>query len=99
MTAASLRRIDLERNMHRYYRLDIQRDLFGTWCLVSEWGRIGQAGRLRTLPCPTEDDARATFEKQLNRKLRRGYKTATPERTGSFARPTNHFCLQHFRRR
>jgi predicted DNA-binding WGR domain protein len=40
-TTLDLRRIDLARNMRRYYRLRVQRDLFGRACLIREWGRIG----------------------------------------------------------
>ncbi|HTW72940.1 MAG TPA: WGR domain-containing protein [Acetobacteraceae bacterium] len=39
MTAVTLHRIDPARNMRRFYRLDLQRDLFGTWDLIREWGR------------------------------------------------------------
>ena len=41
MTAVMLYRIDASRNMRRYYRLDVQPDLFGLWLLVREWGRVG----------------------------------------------------------
>jgi predicted DNA-binding WGR domain protein len=41
MTAIILHRIDPAKNMRRFYRLDVQRDLFGQWCLIREWGRIG----------------------------------------------------------
>ena len=46
MSAITLHRIDAARNMHRYYRLDVQPDLFG------EWGRIGRprADAQRPLP-------------------------------------------------
>lgn len=40
-----LRRIDVARNMRRYYRLGVQRDLFGRACLMREWGRIGARGQ------------------------------------------------------
>ena len=32
MSAITLHRTDAARNMHRYYRLDVQPDLFGEWC-------------------------------------------------------------------
>jgi predicted DNA-binding WGR domain protein len=54
MTALPLRRSDPARNLQRYYRLDLQLDLFGTWCLTREWGRIGRSGQPRTVPYPTE---------------------------------------------
>jgi predicted DNA-binding WGR domain protein len=57
MTALTLRRSDPVRKMHRYYRLDVQLDLFGAWCFIREWGRIGQAGQTRTVS-PTPPHAR-----------------------------------------
>ena len=41
MTILHLRRVDPARNMRRFYRLDVQPDLFGGVLLVKEWGRIG----------------------------------------------------------
>jgi predicted DNA-binding WGR domain protein len=46
MNALHLRRIDPARNMSRFYRLDVQPDLFGGVLLVKEWGRIDQCGRM-----------------------------------------------------
>jgi hypothetical protein len=40
MTVLTLHRTDPTKNLHRYYRLDVQRDLFGEWCVILEWGRI-----------------------------------------------------------
>ena len=53
-----LRRLDPTRNMRRFYRLDVQPDLFGGFLLLKQWGRIGAGGRIkgRTVrgrsPCP-----------------------------------------------
>ena len=46
MIAVHLRRIDDARNMRRFYRLDLQPDLFGGVLLVKQWGRIGTCGRI-----------------------------------------------------
>jgi predicted DNA-binding WGR domain protein len=46
MTALHLRHIDPARNMCRFYRLDIQPDLFGRILLVKQWGRVGTQGRM-----------------------------------------------------
>jgi predicted DNA-binding WGR domain protein len=46
MSAVELRRIDEARNMRRFYRLDMQPDLFGGVLLVKQWGRIGAGGRM-----------------------------------------------------
>ncbi len=73
MSGVTLHRTDPARNMWRYYRLDIQRDLFGAWCFIREWGRNGQPGQTRAVPYPTPDAAQAAFERQRRAKERRGY--------------------------
>lgn len=74
MTAIMLTRTDATRNLHRYYRLDVQPDLFGAWCFIREWGRIGSAGQVRTLRLPSPADAkRAALERQRRAKERKGY--------------------------
>jgi predicted DNA-binding WGR domain protein len=73
MSAVVLRRIDPERGMFRFYRLDVQPDLFGGWTLIREWGRIGRPGTVKTVPCPTEAEALAALERQRRVKERRGY--------------------------
>jgi predicted DNA-binding WGR domain protein len=73
MSAVVLRRIDPERDMFRFYRLDVQPDLFGGWTFIREWGRIGRPGTVKTVPCPTEAEAFAALERQRRVKERRGY--------------------------
>jgi predicted DNA-binding WGR domain protein len=73
MTAITLTRIDPARNMQRFYRIDVQPDLFGDWCFIREWGRIGRAGQVREVPYPTPSEAQAALERQRRRKERRGY--------------------------
>jgi predicted DNA-binding WGR domain protein len=73
MSAVVLYRIDPGKRMHRSYRLDVQQDLFGQWCLMRQWGRIGATGRERSIPFPTPADAQAALDKQRRAKERRGY--------------------------
>jgi hypothetical protein len=49
MDAVYLRRIDPSRNMRRFYRLDIQPDLFGGFLLISGTHRRGRADHGRAL--------------------------------------------------
>jgi predicted DNA-binding WGR domain protein len=73
MTAVTLTRTEPTRNMHRYYRLDVQPDLFGAWCFIREWGRIGRAGQVREIAYPTPTEAQAALDRQRRRKERKGY--------------------------
>jgi|GEM_PF-2310957 predicted DNA-binding WGR domain protein len=50
-------RIDRDRNMARFYRLAVERDLFGMGCFVCEWGRIGGGGQMRMIPFATPMEA------------------------------------------
>ena len=60
-------------------RLDVQSDLFGQWCFIREWGRIGRAGQVRTIPYPTAADAHDALAMQQRIKERRGYWVRKPE--------------------
>jgi predicted DNA-binding WGR domain protein len=73
MTAVELHRIDTTQNMRRFYRLDMQPDLFGGVLLVRQWGRIGAEGR--SVAEHFDDVALAddALVKQSRRKLARGY--------------------------
>jgi predicted DNA-binding WGR domain protein len=73
MTAIILHRTDPPKNMRRFYRLDVQPDLFGKWCFIREWGRIGSAGKVRSIPYATAAEALAALAWQRRGKERRGY--------------------------
>ena len=67
----SLRRVDPDTNVARFYALMIEHDLFGRVVLVRRWGRIGTRGRERTDEHASE--AEAALEKLAAVKRRRGY--------------------------
>ena len=73
MTTVQLRRIDPSRNMARFYMLTVQPTLFGEWCLVREWGRIGSPGRVASTAFPSPDLAEAALDKCQRQKVRKGY--------------------------
>ena len=68
MTAVTLTRTDHARRMARFCVLDVQPDLFGAWCFIREWGRIGRPGQLRQVPYPTEDKAKEALARQRHAK-------------------------------
>ena len=73
MNAVILYRIDHATDMHRFYRLDVQPDLFGGVLLVKEWGRIGGCGRIVDENYDSHALAAAAMQRQAERKRRRGY--------------------------
>jgi predicted DNA-binding WGR domain protein len=73
MSALTLTRCDPSRNMARFYRLDVQPDLFGQWTLWREWGRIGRGGQVRMDTFATADQAATALDKMRRAKVRRGY--------------------------
>jgi predicted DNA-binding WGR domain protein len=73
MSAITLTRIDPSRNMARFYRLDVQPDLFGGWSLWREWGRLGSSGQVRHAPYPTAEAAETARQMVERAKRKRGY--------------------------
>ncbi len=71
-TVIVLRRSGPVRNMHRYYRLTVERTLFGEWACVREWGRIGSPGQMRSTAYATPAEAQAVLDRLLRVKQRRG---------------------------
>ena len=71
-----LYRINPAQNMRRFYRLDVQRDLFGQWCVVREWGRVGRAGRIAIASYGSREEADTNLGKVQNVKAKRGYTVA-----------------------
>lgn len=68
-----LERRDPARNMKRFYRLSVERDLFGEILLIREWGRIGRQGRRRTEPHASQDTAHRAAAALARSKRQRGY--------------------------
>ncbi len=69
-----LTRTDPAKNMHRYYRLSIQPDLFGGFNLMREWGRIGKGGQCRQEYFESECQACHVMFELMRVKQKKGYK-------------------------
>lgn len=74
MNPVILYRINPQKNMHRFYRLAIQQDLFGKWCFIREWGRIGRSGQSHAVPYETGLEAEKMLNNYLIIKQKKGYK-------------------------
>lgn len=73
MRSSHFERRDPARNMNRFYRLTVTRDLFGKTLLVREWGRIGVTSQQRIEEKPTLAAARQDAASLAAQKMRRGY--------------------------
>jgi predicted DNA-binding WGR domain protein len=56
----------------KFYLLSLELSLFGP-AVVRRWGRIGAAGTIRADVYPTTQEARAAYERQCERRVKRGY--------------------------
>ena len=72
-----LHRIDHDRNMARFYSMQVQKTLFGEWTLFREWGRIGSAGQRKAEAFASEAEAAIALATSAAVKVRRGYHSAT----------------------
>ena len=72
-TMIDLRKIDLGCNMKRFYRLRVQRDLFGRVSLTRHWGRIGTRGHVLIETHEDEGKAITSLMRLAAQKQRRGY--------------------------
>ncbi|WP_097050022.1 WGR domain-containing protein [Rhizobium sp. UGM030330-04] len=57
-----------------FYNLGIPPDLFGSWLLIREYGRVGSPGRLLTNWFETQDACQALLTKRLLSKQKKGHK-------------------------
>jgi predicted DNA-binding WGR domain protein len=71
-----LEKINHIKRQRRFYLLGVMRTLFGEWCLVREWGRIGAAGgQSKRTYFASRADCEAELQKIKSTKARRGYAT------------------------
>lgn len=68
-----LEKRDPTKNLARFYQLMVLPTLFGEWTVQKEWGRIGQAGQVRSLYFASQEDALRALLKLKAAKQRRGY--------------------------
>lgn len=69
----ALKRVNPDKNMCRFYLMTVQRDLFGRGALVTEYGRIGQAGRVQISHHEDEAQALAELADKAQAKRKCGY--------------------------
>ncbi|PJO50050.1 WGR domain-containing protein [Ochrobactrum sp. MYb29] len=67
------RKIDPRNNMRRFYTLSVQRNLFGEWCLMRSWGRIGTLGQSVQQTLLDEASANTLLRRLVAVRRKRGY--------------------------
>jgi len=68
-----LHHVDPARAMWRFYRLRLDRDLWGQATVLREWGSIGSPGKVRVDVLADDATARAWHARLVRAKRRRGY--------------------------
>ncbi|EEY24688.1 MULTISPECIES: WGR domain-containing protein [Brucella] len=66
-------KIDPCNNMRRFYTLSIQPNLFGEWCVMRSWGRIGTLGQSVQQTVLNEASANALLRRLVAVRRKRGY--------------------------
>lgn len=76
-----LEKINPTERQQRFYVMTVTRTLFGEWCLIREWGRIGSAGGQRKVDyTQTQEEAETALAKLSAQKCRRGYRLLRGQR-------------------
>ncbi len=70
----TLYRIDPDQNMHRFYTVATQANLFGGQTVLRSWGRIGSAGQTRLEFFDDLASAERAAKSMLDAKRRRDYR-------------------------
>ncbi|MBU2888874.1 WGR domain-containing protein [Celeribacter halophilus] len=76
-----MKKTDDTQNMHRFYRMSLQTDLFGNISFLREWGRIGSRGQIRIDTHEEKAAAIKAMVKLATEKQRRGYRLACRQTT------------------
>jgi predicted DNA-binding WGR domain protein len=63
ITSLVLYRINSNKRMQCFYRVDVQPNQFGEGCLIREWRRIGRGGLTRSLPFLTPELAQTALHR------------------------------------
>lgn len=76
-------RVDPQKNMARWYEIDVQPTLFGEFTVERHWGRIGATGQSKAFWFSDEDAADEMAKKVAATKLKRGYVRPPPPQAAS----------------
>ncbi|MBF0308960.1 MAG: WGR domain-containing protein [Magnetococcales bacterium] len=76
---AYLQRLNPAKDIIWYYSLQIQRDLFGHWRVLREWGKAGSPGTLRAEPFSCYEDALLSFQSWRTELVQKGYQVVMQE--------------------
>lgn len=71
---AYLEKHDTDKNLHRYYALSVQPNLFNGWSLIRTWGRVRSSRRTLIGLYDDLESAMKDFHRKEREKLRRGYR-------------------------
>ncbi len=68
-----LTNINPNQNRYRFYHITIQPGLFGNFCLIRRWGRVGNKGRSLSRSFETIEELYKKVNRLVKMRERRGY--------------------------
>lgn len=60
-------------NIQRFYSVTVRQNLFGEWCVIRTWGRIGTIGQRLQQTVDSKAQAIEIFARLTEFRLQRGY--------------------------
>lgn len=75
-----LQAVDPERNVARWYSLELINDLFGFVVIETRWGRIGAHGKVKRILSGSEQEARSISRLILRRRATASRRIGVPYR-------------------
>lgn len=76
MNVTVLYRIDCDRSMAPFYRVEVVLDLFGENIVERRWGRIGGSGQVCAVSYSSATQAEVVAFEFIRKKVRSGYRSA-----------------------
>ena len=72
-----LEKHNIEKNLHRFWAISVQPNLFGGWSVIRRWGRVGSRGGRQKIDLYDDlESAKQVFQKKEREKLQRDYRPA-----------------------
>lgn len=85
LLSIQLQAINSEKNIFRQYEIYVGKDLFGSWLLMTAYGRIGKVTQLRNYSFESLEELQIKLQQLLRKRLRSQKRVGTNYRIISYS--------------